>query len=276
MNGLDRGYPAAPSMSMQPFYFSAQERRLFAAMHPASGSTRALVLMCPPLLHEHMRSYRFFAQLAGRLAAGGVACLRFDYYGTGDSEGDDADFSPDLALSDIACAADELRARAGGHPLVLMGIRASAPLAFHAAAPAGADALWLWQPICDGCAHAQALEAQDRAARSERDRYPLRPLPVPAADDSLMGFRTSPGFRAELSARCVVAGGTELPVAVITDANSVPPAFANGVHHVLPDAATDWAGEIDMRSVIHVRDAEAVVQALLQDLPQRMPRTANG
>src|SRR3546814_936957 len=74
--------------------------------------------------------------MAGRLAADGVACLRFDYHGTGDSEGDDADFSPDLALSDIVCAATELRRRVGDHPLVLMGIRASAPLAFHAADPA--------------------------------------------------------------------------------------------------------------------------------------------
>src|SRR3546814_19230327 len=88
------------------------------------------------------------------------------YHGTGDSEGDDADFSPDLALSDIVCAAAELRRRVGDHPLVLMGIRASAPLAFHAADPAGADALWLWLPVVDGCAHVQSLEAQDLAART--------------------------------------------------------------------------------------------------------------
>src|SRR3546814_19955543 len=118
-------------MSMQPFHFFAQERRLFGVLHPAVGTTRAQVLMCPPLLHEHVRSYRFFSQMAGRLAADGVACLRFDYHGTGDSEGDDADFSPDLALADIACAAAELSRRVGDHPLVLMGIRAYAPLAFH-------------------------------------------------------------------------------------------------------------------------------------------------
>src|SRR3546814_769555 len=71
-------------MSMQPFHFFAQERRLFGVLHPAVGSTRAQVLMCPPLLHEHTRSYRFFSQMAGRLAADGVACLRFDFHGTGD------------------------------------------------------------------------------------------------------------------------------------------------------------------------------------------------
>src|SRR3546814_10518510 len=142
--------------------------------------------------------------MAGRLAADGVACLRFDYHGTGDSEGDDADFSPDLALADIACAAAELRRRVGDHPLVLMGIRASAPLAFHAADPAGADALWLWLPVVDGCAHVQSLEAQDLAARTDPHRYPLRALPVPAERAELVGFRTSAGFRRELASRCVV------------------------------------------------------------------------
>lgn len=263
-------------MSMQPFHFFAQERRLFGVLHPAVGSTRAQVLMCPPLLHEHTRSYRFFSQMAGRLAADGVACLRFDYHGTGDSEGDDADFSPDLALSDIVCAAAELRRRVGDHPLVLMGIRASAPLAFHAADPAKADALWLWLPVVDGCAHVQSLEAQDLAARTDPHRYPLRALPVPAEREELVGFRTSAGFRRELASRCVVAGGTRLPVAVVTGPGTVPVAFADGVHHVLPEAAADWVDELDLRSIIHLRDAEPVVQALLLDLPQRNRTMANG
>src|SRR3546814_6144166 len=94
-----------------------------------------------------------------------------------------------------------------------MGIRASAPLAFHAADPAKADALWLWLPVVDGCAHVQSLEAQDLAARTDPHRYPLRALPVPAEREELVGFRTSAGFRRELASRCVVAGGTRLPVA---------------------------------------------------------------
>src|SRR3546814_12291649 len=82
-----------------------------------------------------------------------------------------------------------------------MGIRASAPLAFHAADPAGADALWLWLPVVDGCAHVQSLEAQDLAARTDPHRYPLRALPVPAEREELVGFRTSAGFRRELASR---------------------------------------------------------------------------
>ncbi|MGH8816051.1 MAG: serine aminopeptidase domain-containing protein [Achromobacter pestifer] len=263
-------------MSMMPFYFRAQDRRLFGVLHPADGPPRALVLMCPPLLHEHSRSYRFFSQLAGRLAGDGVACLRFDYHGTGDSEGEDQEFSPDLALADIAAAAAELRTRAGDQPLILMGIRASAPLVFHAADLAGADALWLWQPVVDGCAYVQSLYAQDLAARTSQFRYPLRSLPVPSEGNELVGFRISPRFRSEMSSRCVVANGTQLPVAVVTGPATMPVPFANGIHHVLPEAVTDWIDELDLRSVIHLRDAEPVVASLLLELPACRPRVAHG
>src|SRR3546814_575807 len=66
------------------------------------------------------------------------------------------------------------------------------------------------------------------------------------------------------------------PVAVVTGPGTVPVAFADGVHHVLPEAAADWVDELDLRSIIHLRDAEPVMQALLLDLPQRNRTMANG
>jgi hypothetical protein len=56
----------------------------------------------------------------------------------------------------------------------------------------------------------------------------------------------------------------------------MPVAFADGAHHVLPDSAADWVDELDLRSVIHLRDAEPVLQALLLDLPQRSRTVAHG
>jgi len=53
-------------------------------------------------------------------------------------------------------------------------------------------------------------------------------------------------------------------------------ALAYGVHHVLPEAAADWVDELDLRAVIHLRDAEPVLQALLQDLPQCNRKVGHG
>jgi alpha-beta hydrolase superfamily lysophospholipase len=261
--------------AMQPFYFQAQGRSLFAVFHP-SVDARALVLMCPPLLHEHVRSYRFFSQLADRFAVDGVACLRFDYYGTGDSGGEDAEFDPAQATDDIARAADELRARGGDLPLVLMGIRGSALLACAAADAAQAEAVWLWQPEYDGARHVRELETLDLAARSDPKRYPSRILPRAGGADELMGFRVSPALRPGLSTRNLQAMEARVPVTVIAGPEDPEPACAHASLLRLPKAASDWAGEIDLRSVIHVRDAEAAVTALLRSLPRDMARVAHG
>lgn len=251
---------------MHPFYFQDGDRTLFAVLHRATAP-RALLLMCPPLLHEHARSYRFFSQLADRFARDGVSCLRFDYFGTGDSGGDDAQFDPARARDDIVAAARQLRANADAQPLILMGIRGSALLAAGAADVVGADALWLWQPESDGSQYLRTLEAQDLEARSDAGRYPGRMLPRPAGDAELLGFRAAPGLRENLRACTLAPIPAALPVAIVAGPDESMPAIPQAVLHRLRASASDWAGEIDMRSVIPLRDTEPVVQALLGRLP---------
>lgn len=252
-------------MNRQAFHFGTGDRQLFGVLHPAAGRTRGLVVCCPPLLHEQMRSYRFFSQLAARLAADGLACLRFDYHGSGDSAGEDADFSPDAAPDEIAIAAAELRRRAGDYPLVVLGVRGSALFACRAAQRVRADGLWLWQPVCDGREYVEALDARYRHELRSRERYPARKLPVPTGADDLMGFAVSSQFRRSLSNCRISADAALPPVTIIADAADLAPGFPQARRHVLPAAATAWADEIDLHSLIHLRDAEPVVQALLRD-----------
>jgi hypothetical protein len=262
---------------MQAFHFGPMQRRLFGAFHPAKGAARGLVLLCPPLLHEHMRSYRFFSQLSDRLAEAGLACLRFDYFGTGDSAGADADFSPAAAPGDIALAAEELRRRGGAHlPLVLLGIRGSALFAARAARDVQADALWLWLPVDDGRAYVESLDARYRHELASPDRYPMRDRPAPVGPHDLLGFQLSPVFRDELGEYRIDAG-TRLPAtAVVVATSDGHLAIADAVHHILPDAATRWADEIDLRNLILLRDVEPVLHALLSDLPQARRQVAHG
>src|ERR1700761_2397528 len=69
------------------------QRRIFAIHEPASATAsraRAAVL-CNPLGAEYTYAHRSMRQLAVKLSAAGCHTLRFDYYGTGDSGGDESE-----------------------------------------------------------------------------------------------------------------------------------------------------------------------------------------
>ena len=81
----------------------------------------------------------------------GLAVLRFDYDGTGDSAGEETDPGRvDAWLSSVTAAVDELAAT--GVPRIgLVGIRMGGLFAAHAAAQrGGVDALVLWDPCTSG------------------------------------------------------------------------------------------------------------------------------
>jgi exosortase A-associated hydrolase 1 len=76
-------------------------------------------------------SHRQFVQLSRSLAIAGIACLRFDYRGMGDSEGSPRNF--DTVDSDIECAVEELRRRVPQvRQVVLWGLCDGASAAFIA------------------------------------------------------------------------------------------------------------------------------------------------
>ncbi len=223
--------------------------------------------MCPPLLHEHVRSYRFFSLVASYMANAGVAVLRFDYYGTGDSEGDDADFNPDATGQDLALAAAELRRVAPGVPLILMGTRASALFAWRDANSLGADSLWLWQPVVDGGLYMEALEARDREERSSRSRYPLAKGVAPRLPHEILGFCVSPMFGDALAALSLSAPAPAMPISLVDTAAGDDRSIEASERVTLPATLDAWVGQVELEGPMPQRDARAAIDTLLAGMP---------
>ncbi len=150
-----------------PLTFQSGAGRCFGWFHAGRAPARGLgVVLCRPMGYEALCSYRTYTQLAQTLADDGFDVLRFDYHGTGDSAGGDADPQRVPAWIDsVTCAADELKRLSGVSRLALFGIRLGATLAVEAALRmGGVENLVLWAP----CATGRVFVREMRAASAQR------------------------------------------------------------------------------------------------------------
>lgn len=116
-------------LEQQSFHLESREVRLAASLTMPVNGVRRLLLVAPPLVEERKAALPAVVEMSRQLAeAIGVAVLRVDYPGTGDSEGDFADFGPEDWIASLADAADWLRERFGMLPFAGLGIRTGAAL----------------------------------------------------------------------------------------------------------------------------------------------------
>ena len=136
------------------FYFGPPSRPLFGWHHAPEAAQGRGVVLCNPLGLDMTRAHRSYRHLAERLASAGIATLRFDWHGTGDSSGDERE--PDRVatwIADLHLAIDELRRRSGAGSIALVGLRAGAALAGYVAAERDdIDGVALWMPSLSGAA----------------------------------------------------------------------------------------------------------------------------
>jgi alpha/beta superfamily hydrolase len=173
---------------MEPFYFGPPPALRFGVYHPAAGgSADRAVLLCPALGHEYVRAHRALRNLAVQLSRSGVAVLRFDYLGVGDSAGEPLDGSVEQWVSDIDAAGDELRRRSGLARITVVGLRMGAGLAALACRNrTDVERLICWDPVLSGAQYLAELSQlqtawlEDRlvAAGSDLDGHELLGMPL--------------------------------------------------------------------------------------------------
>lgn len=152
--------------SIEAFYFGADDA-LFGTYTPAEGiPKRHGVLICQPLLQEFYKTHFALRRTAVDLAAKGYDVLRFDYVGTGDSQGDCDDIAD--WVDNVSTALTELKQLAGTASNSIIAVRFGAALLNGL--PDSLEKLILWDPILDGASYINdAKAAQQRLVRKHRD-----------------------------------------------------------------------------------------------------------
>jgi alpha/beta superfamily hydrolase len=147
---------------VEVIYFGTSSASVLGVYHPASVKADRLegVVLCYPFGQEYMRSHLFYRQLSNSLSRKGYHVLRFDYQGTGDSAGDLENVTPDMWLSDIGVAIQELKDMAGISKVGLMGLRLGGLLAGKVAADRNdLSCLILWDSVVSGASYLEELHA---------------------------------------------------------------------------------------------------------------------
>ncbi len=106
---------------------------------------------------DRMESHWLFVKCARALAREGIASLRFDFYGSGESEGEFSEATWQSEISDATVAVEFFRRQKGIDPdrLSLLGLSLGGAIAASIATTARAQALVLWSAL----AHPQELHA---------------------------------------------------------------------------------------------------------------------
>ncbi|MBK8323940.1 MAG: alpha/beta hydrolase [Betaproteobacteria bacterium] len=267
-------------MAVIPLRLGEPPRQLFAMLQPAGGAAPRQhgVLLCNPFGQEAIRAHRLVRVLGDRLAAAGFAVMRFDYYGTGDSGGDDTEGRLPRWIDDIVAVDAVLRSRSGISRTTWIGIRLGASLAVAAAARARPhpERLILWDPITDGAAyleelasaHASSIRAGSAGLATARRHSRYRTHP-PGPDDEALGFPLGESLRADIrdiSARSFAQCPSPMTVISSADASPccrVPTQVERSarVHRIASEL--EWVAISQMRSAVVPSDAlQAVNDAL--------------
>lgn len=141
-----------PEGTSTPMWFGPDDRPLFGWLHaPVDRRVRGGVVLCQPLGIEAICTYFSYRLLAERLAGSGLAVLRFDYDGTGDSSGHETEPDRLDAWLDSVSAATDFLLDTGVPRCALLGVRMGGVFAANEACRrGGVDALVLWDTCLSG------------------------------------------------------------------------------------------------------------------------------
>ncbi len=134
----------------EPRFFTSGEKAIYSVHYrPRSGSLGRGVVMCHALGHEYARGYRNLQQLAIALCNEGFDVLRFDYAGTGNSDGGCGDLTCETMHRNLLDARQFLLSQTSIQSVSVIGLRLGGTIASSVTAE-DFDQVVLWDPVVYG------------------------------------------------------------------------------------------------------------------------------
>ena len=184
------------------FFIRSLDNNLFAYYHPPTKSTQKeerAILLCYPTGQEYLRVFRCFKLLTKRLTDLGFHVLRFDYYGTGDSDGDAHDCNMAIWEQNINDAIEQLKNKSKQNKISILGLRLGANLANKAAENrSDIDGIINWDPIFEGKSNLAELKSMHSDMLVDSDRFYIKRKAKECVKSELIGFNYSDQLLADI------------------------------------------------------------------------------
>lgn len=150
------------NVSRHAVYFGTDDQPMLGWLHlPPTGIVSSkVIILCQPLALDYMSAYRSMRYLADYFASAGFLCMRFDYYGTGDSGGfTEQDKTIEFAEYSVEEAIKWLGLSYGFKSFSLVGFRFGASIAAKVSEHTKLEQLVLWSPIDNGKRYLREIKA---------------------------------------------------------------------------------------------------------------------
>lgn len=142
---------------VQPLFIESVAGRLYAVRYqPRSVRKEHAILFAHSLGHEYVRGHRNLQQLAMALCERGFDVIRFDYLGTGDSDGLCEEVNAETMGSDLVNVRRHIMDQANVRSVSLIGLRLGATVATHYRD--AFQAMVIWDPVPSGKAFLELLD----------------------------------------------------------------------------------------------------------------------
>lgn len=184
-------------MVVRSSIFMGSTAPLYACYHrPKEPASPVGVVLVGAHGHEYVQFHRALFRLATLLANAGIAALRIDLAGCGDSGGDSEVWGLAPWSADVAVAMEELVRLSGVSDVGLIGVRLGASVVGRLEADRRPPFAVLWDPVVDGPAYLRELRREHRSmlrsahVSPRRDRF--------GGEEEALGFPLPSAFVEEL------------------------------------------------------------------------------
>ncbi|HEY7064638.1 MAG TPA: alpha/beta fold hydrolase [Chloroflexota bacterium] len=237
------------------FFFENAGAQCYAALHrpaaeAADDAARPGVVLCHPLLdfdlYEVPWTIRMVAGYARELAQAGYPALRFDFRGSGQSDGEFEDVTLGGCVSDVQRAVDVLVEKTGVGDVVLVGVRLAGTAAMRVAPRDGrVRRLVLWDPVPDPNANLRAVRRRARASLLAMGRGSDAPPSATTGAEQPTGLWGGDGNEARMDAGGYVIGPAFLDELKTWDSKPDVQGFRGSV--LILQLIRDWMGAPGLR-----------------------------